>query len=351
MLLLPAAVLSCNGGLELSEELSCIKVDKTLLGVGPEAEVLNVDYTIEGPAEGLVPDVSVNDAWISVGENTGSSITLNIAANNSGADRLGSVKLSGEKLKDLTLYISQSKVSDASTPHNSFVLDVGNVTTSSLALEVSPVNPTAYYYTNLLTEATYLTMSEAELVAAYAANILEYAAVYQIDPHSFLYQGYFNSAESEAAALDLRDDTDYRVFAFDLDFDAQQNPVASGKVESVKVRTSRASQVQMTFDFEKKSGAVVTVKPSTSAYSYICGIASKSQWDEYADKKDAARDYIDIAKQYNMFETILFYGQRDEDFMYLVEEPGVYVVYAVGYRNSETDRGITTDIQFKEFTF
>lgn len=304
--LLPVVIISCDDNGEITPvEQSTFVVDKSLYSVGPEGAVLEVTYSVKGPAEGLVAEVVSAEPWIEVGEVDNEKFTLNVSANETGADRMGSVTLSGENVKTLTLHVSQSKVSDSEPVHNSFAMDVFNITTSSLDVEVTPVNPNAYYYTNVLTEAVYSTMTEAQLVAAYAQNMLEYSGVYQVAPQAFLYKGYFNTAEAENVNLDLRDDTDYRVFAFDLDFDETQTPVYSGKVESIKVRTKRASQVNMTFEFEKKSGTTITITPSTSAYAYICGIASKAQWDEYVDKKDAARDYIEIAKQYGMFETIL----------------------------------------------
>ncbi len=348
---LPAVVFSCDDSGKIAVEQSYFEVENTLLSVGPSEGDIEVSYSVKGPAAGLVAQVSATDSWIEVKGVDAGKIVLGISANDTGSDRLGGAVLSGNGVKDLTLHISQSKVSDSSPIHNSFTIDVTNVTSSSLDLEVNPVNPTMYYYTNLLTEATYSSLSETELIAAYAKSILEYSSSNNVEPQVFLYRGYFNTAESENVSLDLRDDTDYRVFAFCLDFDENLKPVSNGKIESVRVRTARASQVPMTFEFEKKSGATITVTPSTSAYSYVCGIASKEAWNEFTDKKDAAREYIDIAKQYNMFETILYYGTRDVDFTYLVENPGTYVVYAAGYRNSASDRGITTDIQYREFTF
>lgn len=350
--MLSVAAVSCGDSGDITPEQSLFSVRNSLIAVDAAGGAVEIAYSVVGPAEGLVPEVTAGEPWIKLTGKSSGRITLDISANDTGADRLGNVVLSGENVKDLVLHISQSKVSDSSPVQNSFVVDVKNIGTSSLDVEVTPVNPAAYYYTNVLTETTYSSFSEKDLVAEYAKNILYYCSIYEgAQPRNFLYQGYFNTAESENVSLDLRDDTDYRVFAFDLDFDEQQNPVASGRVESIKVRTARASQVQMNFSFEKKSGAVVTVTPSSSTYSYICGIASKSQWNEYKEKKDAARDYIDIMKQYGALENMIYYGPFDVDFTYLVEDPGVYVVYAVGYRNSDSDRGLTTDIQYREFTF
>lgn len=348
---LPAVVISCGDSGKITVDPSSFVVEKTLYKLEAAGGDLNISYSIRGAAEGQVAEVFPADSWIEVIDVDASTITLNIAANDTRADRTGRLVLSGDNVKDLTLHISQSKVSDSTPIYGSYSIDVTNITTSYLDVEVTPVNPNAYYYTNLLTDASYSTMTESQLVAAYAKNMLDMADIYGGDPHGFLYRGYFNTAEAGNVSLDLRDDTDYRVFAFDLDFDENNTPIYSGKVESVKVRTKRASQVSMTFEIEFKENATVTVTPSNSSYSYVCGIAPKAEWDEYAEKKDAARDFIDIAKQYGMLENALYYGQRDVDFMYLLDGHGTYVVYAVGYRNSTTDRGLTTGICFEEFEF
>lgn len=70
-----------------------------------------------------------------------------------------------------------------------------------------------------------------------------------------------------------------------------------------------------------------------------------------SNSRDAARDYIAIAKQYNMLESVVYTGKRTVDFTYLLEKSGEYVVYAVGYRNASTDKGLTTEIQSQAFTY
>lgn len=346
---LPAVIISCNDSREAVDP-SVFSVRSSLLTIGADGGLLEVAYSVKGAAEGIVAEAVPMESWIELDGADAAKITLKVSANDTGADRMGSVVLSGDNVRNLTLHISQSKVSDSEPVYNNFSFEVSDITSSSLELEVTPVNPSGYYYTNLLTEAVYSTFTGTGLIEAYVQSMLEAAAVYDADPRNFLFRGYLNTVEA-GSDLDLRDDTDYRIFAFELDFDEERNPEYNGRIESVKIRTARATQVPMSFEFERGSGAVVHVTPSTDSYSYVCGIASREQWNEYTDKKDAARDFVDIAKQYNMLNESLYYGERDVDFMYLVEEPGTYVVYAVGYRNSESDRGITTDICYEEFTF
>ena len=89
------------------------------------------------------------------------------------------------------------------------------------------------------------------------------------------------------------------------------------KNHKIILSNSRASQVEMTFTFDIK-GTQVEVTPSAD-YTYVCGLCTKTQWNAYADANDAARDYIAIAKQYNMLESVVYTGKRTVDFTYLLE--------------------------------
>ncbi len=343
-------LISCQDKGETTNEVSVFKVNSNILKCTSEGGIVTLSYSSIGKAYGKIPDVEVDQDWVRVENTLSTNIELSIKANDSQYDRNAKLVISGYDADPVTVYIIQSKESDSQQPYKNFTVNITDISSSSAKIEIDPLNPSAYYYTDLFTASQYESYGEAKIVEAmleYIGQMVSFSGA--TDPRVFLYQGYYNTSYDENVSLDLRDNTDYYVAVVGMDLDEGGNLVATDKGEFYKFRTLKASQVDMDFTFAI-SGSQVEVTPSAD-YTYVCGVASKSQWDAYSDYANAARDYIAVAKQYDMLETIIYTGKRTVDFTYLLEKSGEYVVYAVGYRNSEKDKGITTEISFKEFTY
>lgn len=344
-------VLSCdkdNGKTAVTD--SSFKVESSIVNVGVSGGTVSVAYSIEGPEAGSTAEVATETPWLKIGAVTSDGFELVAAANGSGADRTGKVTLACGGTVPLTLHVLQSKESDAVPVYSKFEITVGNEKTYSADVEISPVDPSAYYYTNIVTGKQYETYGADGIVAALANQVAYMASMIgDNDPHLLLYRGYYNTATDMENELDLNDNTEYYVVAFNMDFDDDGSVVMDGKGEFTKFRTSRASQVDMTFDINVSSSSV-EVKPS-AGYTYVCGVASKSSWDEYADHADVARDYISVAKSYDMLDRIVCSGTYSCSLSDIVESPGEYVYYAVGYRSAGEDRGLTTDVAYVTFTY
>ncbi len=343
--------LSCEDKNEgTANVISLFKTEKSLYTISAEGGTLTIPYTSLGKAYGKTATVTTDVSWVEVGTVNSMQVSLSIEANVEGKDRSATVQLSADGVDGVTIHLLQSKVSDSTPAYSNFSVTTSNITSSGVDVEVEPLNPSAYYYTDLFTASQYEAYGEAYIVNSilnYVANMAAYAGVE--DPRVLLYQGYYNSATDENVSLDLRDDTDYYVVVVDVDFDEAGNLISSGKGVFHKFHTAKATQVDLDFTFEI-NGARVNVTPSAD-YTYVCGLVSKANWDEYTDKCDAARDYIAIAKQYSMLDSIVLRGDGIVDFTYLLEGSGEYVVYAVGYRNTEKDKGISSKISYQVFTY
>lgn len=345
-------VLSCDkNGDETPAVTSSFKVESSIVNVGVSGGIVNVDYGIDGPETGSVAEVTTETSWLKIGAVTSEAFELEAEPNGSGEDRTGKVTLSCKGTSALTLHILQSKESDSVPVYSKYSITISGETTYSAAVEITPVDPSAYYYTNIVTKAQYDTYGADGIVSALANQVAYMASMLPegTDPRLLLYHGYYNSATDTENELDLNDNTEYYVVAFDMDFDEAGNVLMSGKGEFTKFRTRRASQVDMTFDINV-SGTSATVTPSAD-YTYICYIASKSAWDEFSDHLDVARQYISVAKSYSMLDSIICTGRQTIDLSQLIDNAGEYVFYAVGYRKTGEDRGLTTDISYETFTY
>lgn len=344
-------VLSCDkDGGKTAVTDSSFNVESSIVNVGVSGGTVSVAYSIEGSAAGSTAEVTTETPWLKIGAVTSETFELVAAANGSGADRTGKVALACEGTAPLVLHVLQSKESDAVPVYSKFEITVSDEKTYSAAVEISPVDPSAYYYTNIVTGKQYETYGADGIVAALANQVVYMASMIgDNDPHLLLYQGYYNTATDMENELDLNDNTEYYVVAFNMDFGEAGTVIMDGKGEFCKFRTSRASQVDMKFDINVTSSSV-EVKPS-AGYTYICGVASKASWDEYTDHSDVARDYISVAKSYDMLDKIMCTGTVKYNLSDIVETPGEYVYYAVGYRSSGEDRGLTTDVAYVTFTY
>mgnify|MGYP004508709717 CR=1 FL=1 len=347
-----ALVLSCDkDGDKTPAVTSSFKVESAIVNVGESGGIVNVGYSIDGPEAGSMAEVTTETSWLRIGSVTSDNFELEAEPNVSGADRTGKVTLACSGTAALTLHVLQSKESDAVPVHSKYSVSVSGETTYSAAVEITPVDPAAYYYTNIVTKAQYDTYGADGIVSALANQVVYMTSMLPdgTDPHLLLYQGYYNSATDVENELDLNDNTEYYVVVFDMDFDDAGNVLMSGKGEFTKFRTRRASQVDMKFDINV-SGASVTVTPSAD-YTYVCYLASKASWDEYSDHLDVARQYISVAKSYGMLDSIICTGRQVLDLSDMIDNAGEYVFYAVGYRQSGEDRGLTTDISYVTFTY
>ena len=329
---------------------SSFKLESTLLKAGVSGGQVNVGYSIDGPVAGSVAEVSTETSWLKIGAVTSEGFELVISANGGGSDRAGKVTLTCEGVKPVTMHVLQSKESDSEPFYSRFEISTKNETSSSVDVEITPRDPSAYYYANIVSKAQFDYYGADGIVSAFVQTV-EYMAsmMGDNDPRLLLNRGYYSSATDESASIDLSDNTEYYVVAVDMDFDEAGSVVTSGNAEFYKFRTRMASQVDMTFDI-KVNGSVVEIVPS-AGYTYVCGLASKASWDEYKDPKDVARQYISTAKSYDMLDQIVYSGRQSLSLSSSIDSSGEYVVYAVGYRKADTDSGLTTDISYVTFTY
>ncbi len=330
--------------------LSEFKLTNYLFDADVSGGELVIPYTIEGDAAGAVAEASVKESWLSVGEVTAESVTLEVAPNTDGTDRSGEVVLSASKTSSVTVHIVQSKVSDAKPYFSKYSISVTDIKTSTVTVEITPVDASARYYCTILSKSELDKYGQAQCVSLLVNNLVYLASMLTdgVDPNLLLYQGYFNSSTDESS-MDLNDNTEYCVIAFDMAFDESGSPVYSGKSEVYKFRTRQATQVDMTFDLSM-SGVRLNIKPSAD-YTYICGVTSKKNWEEYDDPMKIAQQYVTLAKNYSMMESVLRSGTWTEDFSDMIETSGEYVAYAFGYRNSTSDGGITTKVTYLPFSY
>lgn len=311
---------------------------------------LSVDYSIEGPKEGNKAVVSTDADWIHIGNVYNTSFSFTVDRNDSGADRSGEITLNCDGTRPLTLHVMQSREKSDNPVFSKFDIRVSEVTTSTARVQVFPVDASATYFYSIVSKSDYESYGAEKYIERRVEQIRELTVISGAKPEAFLNKGTFDTAALPVEqAPSFLDDTDYYVTVFDLMFDDSGKASYSGFVELREFRSRKATPVNMTFRLSM-TGTMLTVVPSSSSYTYIYDIVSKEIWDEYGTPAELARDYVATMKSYGRLDQYIYTGVKSEDFTSTVDKGGDFVAYAVGYRNSASDSGITTEVNFIEFS-
>lgn len=347
---------ACGGNAEDNEEpTSTFDVKVKLLSIGSEGGKLAVDYSIKGSKEGNTAEVTTDNDWIHLGRIYSTTFSFNVDKNETGADRTGEIKMTCKGVQPLTLVVSQSKVGSSSQAYNKFKIEVSEITTSSARVVITPVNAAETYLYSIVSKADYDRCSDdVDYIKKRIDQIKELSAVSGAKPASFLNSGNFDTSKlTSANKQTVYDNTVFYAVAFDLAFDDKGTPSYSGKLDKVEFRTKKATPVNMTLTLNM-SGTYLNVSSSSSSDTWICDVTTKESWDELPTPEDVAHTYVNTMLQYSAVTggLTLYKGNQSVNVESSLTEKGKeYVAYAVGYRQSDTDGGLTTEVKYITFKY
>lgn len=103
-------------------------------------------------------------------------------------------------------------------------------------------------------------------------------------------------------------------------------------------------------DEEKLSVAFVQNEISIPIYG---DVVAAELVEEFESLEDVAREYVKTVRNanYGDISPSLHKGNSSEDYSDYLKEGTRYVAWAVGYRDDDTDGGLTTSVFSIEFTF
>lgn len=346
--ILCAGLLSCGKENPATEEVtSTFKVEKRLLTVGVDGGSFNFDYSISGPKEGNVAEVVSDSDWLKIGLVFNSSFSFSVAPNATGEDREATITMTCDGVKPLKVVVMQSRKKEDTPIFSNYEITVSDVTTSSAKIRVVPVDAGKTYFCDVVKKSDFDSMEADDYIEARISQIKKKLAAYPYPGatlSSFLSKGVIEVSNSS-----LYDRTDYYVTAFDLSFnDADGTAAYSGNIDKTAFSSLSASASNMNLHLVYKGGFVTVT--SDSSDSYVYDIMKKELWEEFENPDDAAHIYISTLKGYNRLEVHTGTVQIDLEAKECIKGEK-YVAYAVGYRDSATDGGLTTEVKYIEFTY
>lgn len=348
-----ACLVSCGGSGSGGDEepTSTFDVKNRLVSVDAEGRKVSVDYGIKGPKEGNTAVVTTDSDWIHISRVYSTTFSFDVDKNDSGADRTGEIKMTCAGVQPLTLVVSQGKEGSTTPTYNKFKIEVSEITTSSARVVITPVDAAETYLYSIVSKSDYDKFSNAEAyIKRRIEQIKELCAIYGVKPESFLTKGNFDTDKLETSRkTTIMDNTVYYAAAFDLKFDDKGNPSYSGKIDLCEFRSKKATQSNMSLTLNM-SGTHLNVTSTSVSDTWICDVLTKESWDELPTPEDVARTYVSQMMQ--LGGVTLYQGSASVDFKDALEVKGKeYVAYAVGYRQSDTDGGLTTEVKYITFKY
>jgi hypothetical protein len=347
-----ASLLSCGkSGNEEETVDSTFVVEESVIKTDADGGRIVCEYAISGPKEGRKADVTSSEDWIGVSSVFATEFTLDVEANTTGKDRTGEVQLDCSGVRPLKVRVVQSAKKSERQIYKNYKITVSGITTSTCRVQVEPVDASKTYVYAVVRKADYQKMTAKEYIEARISQIKDMAVQYGSSPADFLSKG---TVDTDRLSSDQRpylyDRTDYCLTAFDLSYNTSKAEFSySGDIDAVEFSSASAPASSMTFSI-KHNGDLLTVTASNSSETFVCDYMSKASWDELDSPDYAAHTYILYSKQYGTFTT--YQGSRVIDLSGEKLTKGEkYVVYAVGYLADDTKGGLTTKVNYLEFTY
>lgn len=347
-----ATAVSCEPQEQPITTDSSFVLGTNVVKVGLEGGDLWQKYRIDGPKEGRTASVTSASDWIRIRDVYSSEFCFSVAKNESGKDRIGEIQLACEGTESLRLRVIQSGSTGGELVFKNFRLEVSDITTSTCRIQVIPVDAAKTYVYAVVRKAEYDKETAKTYIESRIKQVKEMAALNGQSPALYLSYGSVdtNTLPTEQQPY-LYDRTDFYLTAFDLSFNPADGSFSySGDVDLKPFTSASASPSSMKLSIVQ-NGSFVTVKASGSNDTYICDYMELSAWEELDNPDFAAHQYILYAKKFGYYKsytgTHIIDLSQDENMV----KGGKYVAYAVGYRDSEKDGGLTTEVKYLEFTY
>lgn len=329
---------------------SSFSASPKVLKAGADGGEFTVEYGISGPMEGAVAEVTADSPWIQVRSVYNSEFICAVDPNGTGQDRTGKIRLGCSRTRPLEIMVIQSAGGGQTPIYSNYKIEVSGITTSTCRVKVTPVDAGKTYIWTPVRKIDYEKGTPADHIRSCIEQVEGWAVQLGSTPDKFLSSGNLDTDLLSASQRpSLFDRTDYYLTVFDISYDKATKKFSySGKIDLLKFRTLSAPSSDMKFEILYSDGAV-TVRPSKSD-KYIFNYVSKDAWDS-VDPDYAAHYYISYFSTSGSLETHSDTYRVDLTKDSTMERGKKYVAFAAGYRDSADDGGLTTEVNYIEFTY
>lgn len=337
---------SCDNNNDAENTAAKITVGQKTVSATAEGGLYEIDYNIEGYNGG---DIYINrqDDWVKVDEVGESTIFLDIAPNPTEDTRTATLDISYKNAEPVYILIIQKGKTPEFVNEEMFTIEVSGITTGAATVSVEPVggHNKTYLYSVVDKKSYDLYGAQAYIDACIKQieHLIELSIKYDPVPRTF--SDFLLRNTSVNPASSLNDDTEYYAVAFDLDV----NKKFSGNITIKGFKTQKARQSSNKFKLQMY-GSILSVT-TTNSDPYIYDILTKESWNELETPREVAQMFVSTMRSYGYLSMYITNGSQSEDFASTLDHSGNYVAYAFGYNDDSTIGGITTEIEYIEFSY
>lgn len=347
-LMMTAALLavSCSEKNEGEEIAPKIIIGTKSINADAEGGKYDFGYKIEGSYDGSSIYTDYDCDWITV-DIGDSSIFLDIDPNPSEDARTATLSFGVNGSDVVFVLVVQKGKTPEPVNEEMFSIDVADITTNSASVSIAPVDGhnKTYLYSVVDKKSYELYGSQAYIEACIEQidYLIELSVKYDPVPRTF--GDFLLRNASVNPASSLNDDTEYYAVAFDLDV----NKKYSGSITLKEFKTNKAAQSSNKFKLQMQ-GSILSVA-TTNNDPYICDVLTKESWSEFDTPREVAQMFVSTMKSYGFLSMYIVSGSHSEDFASTLNHSGDYVAYAFGYSDDSQTGGITTEIEYIEFSY
>ncbi len=347
-LMMTAALLavSCSEKNEGEEIAPKIIIGTKSINADAEGGKYDFGYKIEGSYDGSSIYTDYDCDWITV-DIGDSSIFLDIDPNPSEDARTATLSFGVNGSDAVFVLVVLKGKTPEPVNEEMFSIDVADITTNSASVSIAPVggHNKTYLYSVVDKKSYELYGSQAYIEACIEQidYLIELSVKYDPVPRTF--RNFLLRNASVNPASSLNDDTEYYAVAFDLDV----NKKYSGSITLKEFKTNKAAQSSNKFKLQMQ-GSILSVA-TTNNDPYICDVLTKESWNEFDTPREVAQMFVSTMKSYGFLSMYIVSGSHSEDFASTLDHSGDYVAYAFGYSDDSQTGGITTEIEYIEFSY
>lgn len=318
------------------------------------AESTTKGFPTELPDE---PSLDEADNGMNSDVESSTSVKLSVTQNLTSGERTAKLTLSVAGAKNVTvLFVQKANPGYRVDSNQSFTLNVTDIESSSVHVEVAPTNSGSYYYFGIVTAGKFDSYSSpSEFLKAYLQELAEYVAAQSQKAGkelNYLDANLVNNGFKSLTYNGLPSQSEYYLVAFDLTLGGEN----SGKISFKKFKTLATPPSSTDFNITVGENATVKVTPAMTVNGqYVVDVYPVSTWEKFTTPKAVAEEWLEWIKDSDYsISQFQYTAPTVAERMYYnpkVQQgnisTGDYVAFAFGTDGSK----ITTGVSYLKFHF
>lgn len=268
------ALAACNNEPDAVAPAS-IEVETTELTFDDRGETKNLSYTIKNAISGEALTATTEAEWVTIAVEA-DKLSITVSGNYDDAARTAEVTLSYKSAADVTLTLTQGRI----TAENPLEVELIGYDATTITISVITADPTTTWVPMVTYKESwdYYKGNENDIFQADLEYFQYLAEINDLSLADFLTGIVGTGSEESIRIAQLTPDTEYVVYVYGISLEG----VRTTDIIATTVKTEPPHEGDITFEFSVKEEDFIleyTVVPSHTGVDYYCGIMSEEELD------------------------------------------------------------------------